>query len=358
MLSTLRVRSVATLVGAAFALTGCDAGTTLPTTLDAAAMDADVAAFEAGFESPATESFVNIGYTIDATIAGTGGIALRLPAMMVEEGPAAPAKRFRDHFITVATDDMASAIPLAALGKTFVYNITTNQYEISSLTGAPANGVRFHLYTVDASTGLVIEPLVQVGWVDISRSGTASTLTGRIEIYAMGGTKVMDYTATVSGPAVAPLFSVNGFAGVGADRVEFVLTTGVSVATGNLSITWQVDVLARNARSRVQLAIGGGANPNVTIGALLRAGVRKVEIAGTIGFLAGGELNVEIGDRLFAVITISDVDVTVTDENGAPLTPEDEATLMRIFAWFEGSFGVPDALLGPLFTVLDVEGGF
>lgn len=357
MLSRLNFRSAAVVAAAAFVLAACGEGTTLPTTIDPVEMEADVAALEAGFESPATESFVSIGYAIDGTIAGSGGAVLRLPAMMVEEGPVAPAMRFRDRFLTEMTDDMASSIPLSALGKTFVYDIDLDAYVVSELTGAPADGVRFLLYSIDAETGLVIEPLVQVGWVDITRTATESTLTGRIEIYVTGGTKVMDYSATLGGTAVAPTFAVTGFAGVGVNRVDFSLTTGISLSTGAVTITWQTDVAARNLRSRVQLAISGGDYPTATIGAVLRAGVRKVEIAGTIDFFAGGELIVEVGDRIFAIITIGEVDVTITDENGDPLSPEDEETLMRIFEWFEGTFGVPDALLAPLWTVLDVGEG-
>lgn len=361
MSSRLRSAVIASLAVTALFVSACGEGESLPTTVDPVAMQADVDAFEAGFSAPATDAFAGIGYAIDNAILAAGGVAsrsalMRMPAAMVAEGPVAPALRFRDHLREVSGDNIANAIPLSALGKTFVYDITTDEYVVSALTGAPLNGVRFLLYALEPGTGIVAEPLVQVGWVDITRTGTTNSLTGRIEVYAMGGVKVMDYAATVTNAATAPSFSVTGFAGTGMNRVDFLLTTGVSLATGSVSITWQTDVAARNARSRVQLAIGGGENPSITIGALLRAGVRKIEIAGTISFYNGGSLTVKVGNKVFATLTITDVDVTITDRNGDPLSAEDEATLMRIFEWFETSFEVPDILLGPLFTILDVDG--
>jgi hypothetical protein len=360
MFSRLRLRSFAALVASAALVAACGEGETLPTTIDPVEMEADIAALEAGFSAPATDAFAGVGYAIDNAILAAGGATaqsalLRMPAEMVIEGPAAPAVRFRDHLLKVSTDDIAHAIPLSALGKTFVYNLTTEQYEVSGLTGAPANGVRFLLYALEPGTGIVASPLVQVGWVDITRTGTTTSLTGRIEVYAVGGTKVMDYSATVTNPNTAPTFSVTGFAGTGVNRVDFQLTTGISLLSGSVTVTWQTDVAFRNARSRVQLAISGDENPTTTIGALLRAGVRKVEINGTLGFFSGGTLTVKIGNRLFATIVITDIDVTITGRDGSPLTSEEEDTLFRIFEWFESAFEVPDILLGPLFTILDVE---
>lgn len=359
MLRALRVRATATLVAATFALTACEPAEKLPTTVDPVEMEADVAGLSDAFESPATDAFVSLGFAIDDAIFGSGAL-LRLPAVMLAEGPTSAAVRFREALITATDDDVASAIPLSALGKTFTYNITTDRYEISGLTGAPANGVRFLLYTTDGDD-VVIEPLVQVGWVDISRSGSAGSLSGRIEIYLVGGTKVMDYTAVIGGTTNFPTVAVSGFAGLGAGRVDFSLNSNVSVITSNLVIIWQTDHLLRGTRSRVQMAISPDDYPDVTIGAMLRAGVRKVEIGGTLvndgADVLTGDLTVEIGDRVFAIVHVGAETDTVTDENGSPLTPADEETLLRIYYWFVSALSVPLILLGPLFTVLDIPPG-
>jgi len=355
MLSRLRFASAA-VVGAALFLSACGEGTTLPTTVDPVEMEADVEALETGFESPSTESFIAVGYDIDEALGVASGATLRLPAMMLAEGPVAPMSRVRRRLVETRTDDISNAIPVTLLGKTFVYDTATNAYVESAIPGAPATGIRFRLYALD-SLGLVAEPLAQVGHVDLTRSTNGTAVTGRIEIYNLVGTKVMDYSVTVGGTANFPTFSVSGFAGVGSNQVTFSLTTGVALLSGNATATWTTQVPARNLMSRVRITIGGTElDPTFTLGGVMRAGLRKVEISGTFTN-DGGELTVKVGDRVFAYITITGTTLTVTDENDAALTPEDEDTLVRIFHWFESAFDAPDAILAPLFVFLDVDSG-
>jgi hypothetical protein len=353
--SHFRFRSfAAAAVAGALFLAACGEGTTLPTTVDPVEMEADVNALETGFEVPSTESFIAVGYDIDAALDAASGATLRLPAMMLAEGPVAPMSRLRHRLIETRTDDIANAVPVTLLGKTFVYDTATNSYVESAFTGAPAAGIRFRLYALD-SLGLVAEPLTQVGHVDLTRSTNGSTVTGRIEVYNLVGTKVMDYSVTVGGTTSVPTFSVSGFAGVGVNQVTFSLTTGFALLSGAATATWTTQVPARNLMSRVRITIGGSeAAPTFTLGGVIRAGLRKVEINGSFTN-EGGELTVKVGDRVFASITITGDVLTVTDENGDPLTPEDEETLVRIFHWFESAFDAPDAILAPLFVFLDVQ---
>jgi hypothetical protein len=355
VLSHFRLRSfaAAAVVGAIF-LAACGEGTTLPTTVDPVEMEADVAALETPFELPATESFVAVGFDIDAALGAASGATLRLPAMMLAEGPVAPMSRLRHRLIETTTDDISNAVPITLLGKTFVYDTAANGYVESAIPGAPATGIRFRLYALD-SVGLVAEPLTQVGHVDLTRSTSGSTVTGRIEVYNTVGTKVMDYSVTVGGTTDVPTFSVTGFVGIGVNQVTFSLTTGFALISGEATATWTTQVPARNLMSRVRISIGGteGA-PSFTLGGVMRAGLRKVEINGTLTN-EGGELTVKVGDKVFAVMTITGVSLTVTDENGDPLTPEDEETLVRIFHWFESAFDAPDAILAPLLVFLDVQ---
>jgi hypothetical protein len=362
MLSRLRLHSSAAIAAFALVLAACGEGTTLPTTVDPVEMEADVAALETGFEAPSTEAFIAVGYDIDAALAEASGSSvqgatLRLPAMLVAEGPIAeaPLRRLRERLIETKTDEISNAIPITLLGKTFVYDTATNKYVVNdTITGAPATGIRFRLYAID-SVGLVAEPLVQVGHVDLTRTTNGSSVTGRIEVYNIVGTKLLDYSVTVGGTAAFPTFNVSGFAGVGVNQVTFSLTTGFSLVNGAASATWTTSVPARGLMSRVRITIGGTeGDPSFTLGGVIRAGLRKVEINGAFDN-EGGELTVKVGDKVFAYITITGIIPTVTDENGDPLTPEDEETLLRIFHWFETAFDAPDAILAPIFVWLDVD---
>ncbi len=355
MLTSLRLRTLSAVLLAAVAVSACAETTSLPTTLDPVEMQNDVAAQQAAFDNPATNSFTEVGYEIDNALAAIGGVAVNLPMQMLREGPQRPVLQQRDRIISMLEDETgtASAIPVSALGKTFVWNATTDQYEVSARTGAPSNGVRFILYTYDYETFAFAEPLVEVGYVEMSRTSNSAT----VAVFS-GSTKVMEYTATVGGTANFPTLSLTGFAGTGANTTTFNLAFGVSASTGNITTTWRTDMPSRGLTTRVSMAIG---ETSMTFSAVLRRGVRKVEMTGT--FSGGGEgfgnatLNVKVGDKLFARLVISIDGVTLTNPDGGPLSAEDEATLENIFEWFASSMSAPDVLLAPIFTLLDFSFG-
>lgn len=349
MLSTFRIRLTASLAVVALVASACGDSESLPTTLDTAATDADIAAVQTVFDAPQVESFANLGYSMDAALASFGGAVLRMPMDMLREGPEQPLATYRPRVASVIeAGTMADVIPVTALGKTFEWNTTTDEYEATARTGAPANGVRFIIYQLDVTGYAPAEPLVEVGYADFTRSSN----TGTVAVYNSGGTKLMEYTATVGGTASAPVFSVDGFVGTGANQVTFSLVFGVSLSTGNITVTWRTEMAARGFSSRVSLALG---ESSITFGALMRSGVRKVEMGGSIS-ATGGTIVVKVGGKVFANIVVNEVDgLTVTNATGGPLTPAEEATLERIFEWFEGAFEAPDALLSPLYTLMDID---
>lgn len=345
MQTQFRLRSLLTLAFAGLVLAGCAEETQLETNLNEAEVQDDVAAVQAAFDNPASNSFSEMGGYMDAALAAPGGAMLRAPMQALRQGSTLPLEESRNRLVAVFADGEPSAIPVSALGKTFVWNTTTGEYEVSARTGAPANGVRFVLYQVSLATFLPAVPLVEVGYADFVRAGSSAT----VSVFVTGGTKVLEYTATVGGTEQFPTFSVEGFAGTGANRAEFNLAIGVSATTGNVATTWRTDVPSRGLTSRVSLL---ASTSSVTFNAMMRRGLRKIEIGGT--FTANGAtLTVEIGDRVFARITITGETETITGPNGEALTAEQVATLEQIFDWFEGAFDAPLVLVGPLATLLD-----
>lgn len=351
MLSSLRLRLTASLAGLALLASACGEGESLPTTLDVAATDADIATVDAAFDVPQVDSYEGLGFLMDEALATAGGAVIRLPMEMLKEGAEHPLERHAERMMQLAGEGTtASAIPLSALGKTFEWNVTTDRYEPTTRTGAPANGVRFILYTLDGTGYAPAEPLVEVGYVDFTRSSSTATVSVRTS----GGTEIVNYTATVGGTSSAPTMSVEGFVGAGANRVNFELSFGVSLFTGNITVSWRVEVPSRGLASRVQIGIGEN---GVAFSALMRAGVRKVEMGGTLGE-SGGIIVVRIGGKVFARLTFDATGgATVADADGNPLTAEEEQTLERIFEFFESAFDAPEVLLSPLYTLLDVDSG-
>ncbi len=357
MVTISRIRSLSAVLMAAVAISACAETTALPTTLDSVELQDDVAAQQAAFDNPATNAFTEVGNEIDLALASLGGVSVNLPMQMLRDGAQHPVLQQRDRIIAALEDPSttAGAIPLSALGKTFVWNATTDRYEISARTGAPANGVRFILYTYDDATLSFAEPLVEVGYAELTRS--ANTATARV---FNGTTKVVEYTVTVGGIASFPTVSMTGFAGSGANLTNFTLTFGISASTGNVTTTWRTDMPSRGLTTRVAMAIG---ETSMTFSAVMRRGVRKVEMTGTFSGLGGSEgfgtatLNVKVGDKLFARLSIGLGGVTITNPDGGPLSAEDQATLERIFEWFENAMSAPDRFLAPMFTLLDLSFG-
>lgn len=358
MLTSLRKSSAAALAAALVFLVACGEGTTLPTTLDTAETAADVAAAQAAFDAPATQSFTNVGYAIDNALLAAGGVVLQLPAAMVVEGPSRPMIRTKQRIEAMLVDGADPyALPVIALGKTFTWDVDTDAYELSDppREGAPGNGVRFVLYQVDPEFGMPVEPLVEVGYVQLTQTGTAQTSSATVQVVTSGGTTVMEYTATVGGTEQAPAFGIEGYVGTGANQLTFELSFGYSLATETIVTTWRTEMASRGFSSRVQLAF---TQSTFTVGAVMQRGLRKVELLGTMSFDNGGTLTVEVGNKLFATMVFPAdpmAEPTITNAQGLPLTAEEEETLEAVFDWFSTAFEVPDALLAPVYVLLGFD---
>jgi adhesin/invasin len=113
-------------------------------------------------------------------------------------------------------------IPPALLGRTLVYDPSTSSYVVDpSRTGAPANGVRFVLYRVDPISGLPVEPLVEIGHVDIVDTGAPPTVAIAITVTATGGATVLAYD--ISGTFTQTNLDVtfSGFVSDGVTQIDF-----------------------------------------------------------------------------------------------------------------------------------------
>ncbi len=349
MLATFRSRALLALT--VFSLAACSEETEFLTDLSTAEATADVELTAAAFETPQTEALVELGYEIDAALGG--GVAVM--SSVVAAGPSPDARtaaRLLETFESAPAEPMA-AIPAGALGKTYAWDLGLEQYVQTAATGAPANGVRFLLYAIDTMTYLPADPLVQVGTLDITTGGTQSRPTGTVTVKNNAGTTVLEYTATVGGTQQAPSVSIAGTAGLGPNASTFSLTVGVNLISQNVTATWRTAVPNRGLTTRTTLGFN---EEGFTMNGVMQRGLRRISISGTLSFASGGTLTVKVGDRTFAQITTdAEFNTTVTNADGEPLTPEEEATLELIFEWFSRTFDWMDALTGPLGAILGVE---
>ena len=297
-----------------------------------------------------------------ALSAAGGGLGLAdLPAVMLSEPTALRTREALQLRVTDLANNTAADIPASALGKTFVYDTLTNTYVASTIGGAPTNGVRFVLYAVDTATRVVVEPLVTVGYADITRTVTANRATARVQVFSTVGdaVKVLDYSTTVEGSALAPQVVVRGFARSASDSLAFSMETSFSLATSSFGVTWRALIPSRGLTTQIKETLQGGDTPRIVFDGIIKSLNGNVSMAGAVTD-AGGALKVRVNGDLFATITLSsaeDVEPTITGPTGQPLTAEEQAMLERIFDWFTGAFEFFFDLLSPVEGLIDLAIG-
>ena len=127
-------------------------------------------------------------------------------------------------------------IPDSVYGRVFQWDTASDSYTWQDSTVAGLTGVRFILYQVD-EFGLVVEPTVEVGTLDLIDESTLSTLQLHILVKGLGGTTTyLDYTATISATASSVSANATGFLSnglsVGNKTLTFTIRSGVKWSDG------------------------------------------------------------------------------------------------------------------------------
>jgi hypothetical protein len=353
-------RLLAVLSLALGAATACS-DTTGPATIDPAALEADLTAANSAVAAPAVLSFNEAGAGIDAALSlmGGGTAVVDLPAALLVNPKAVVERAELRARLLAAGGDGAAAIPAAALGATFEYDTQLGRYVKGVRTGAPANGVRFILYAVDPATREKIVPLVETGYVDLTRTVNSQSATARVEVWGGGTTlvKVLDYAATVSGNVVSPNILVAGFAKHGTDSLTFTLASSLSLANQSIDLDWRTALPSRSLTSRVQQTILGGTSPSVAIDGVLTSASGRVGISGTIEQATGGTLTVKVNGQTFATIAVTSAEddaPVILNKDGEPLSTREQAVLRQVLEWFHHAFETYEALLRPVARLLDI----
>lgn len=354
------LRSLTAAAAVALIATACGSdGPTYPTVFEPDVLASDVQSAASALDAPAAQSFVASSYAIDDALFGMeGGTFLMAPALMLGDEAAGPS-RVATRVLRAAELRTADAIPAAALGKTFTWDADLGAYTMSDQTGAPANGVRFHLYLMDEAFGSPVLPLVQTGYADLTRTVTNDRATARVQVYTgtVNPSKVIDYSATISGSVTTPTVSVIGFAKNAADSLGFILTTSVSAASETVNVDWRTALPSRGLSSRlVQSFSFVDENFTFSMNAFVQSASGRVDLIGTINVTQVSTLQVRVNGRQFATLTFdpnAQTPPTFLNASGQPLSAEEEAALEQIFEWFSDSFEIYGVLLSPVSVLLE-----
>lgn len=335
----------------------CSDGGTAPVPLDPAGLQGDLASAVSASSAPATESFSAIGWAIGDVLGDNMPAVVAWPATLLKDPTAQKLDGAAMRLARQATGTEPATIPAQALGVTFEYDAALDRYVAGERAGAPANGVRFVLYAVDPVTETIVEPLVETGYAEITRTVTDNRATARVQVFSgvANVTKVLDYAATVRGTLTVPELSVTGFARNASDSLAFALGSEVDLALERLSINWRAAVPSRGLVTRLEQSIGGGENPTISINSVIASRNGRVGLSGAIGLMGTGTLTVKVNGDTFATITMNGIEgePTIAGAGGQPLTPEEEAMLEQIFDWFGDAFTWFSALLAPVGPLLD-----
>ena len=273
----------------------------------------------------------------------------------------------------MSVNAVAALFPAAFVGKTFEWNFTTLQYDTTTRTGAPSNGVRFILYAIDPLTDQPAGPApgTEVGYIDL-KDESGSSPKVHVIVAGVGGTPVyVDYTVTLTSQSTSSVkITTAGYITNGAgspDSLRFNGAISASGSTTSVSVTEDVsfdvnshDIHVRNWQ-RVTLTQSGN-----TLAVSLRISFR-FEHAGEVVTLDGsldatnagdvsGTFTAKVDGGLYATcsVTGSSNSYTLTcqgaDADG--LNADDNAALDALGQAASGVTTIFEGILGPAIGVL------
>jgi hypothetical protein len=248
----------------------------------------------------------------------------------------------------------AVIFPADLLGKMLVYNTATGKYEVApDSTGAPPNGIRLVLYAVDPILHLPVDPLTQVGYLDLTDEGTpAADRLGAIAV--VNGITYLEYLASAVVTTSSLTFTAEGYLSDGTTQVDFSLSHTWSQVDG-FHLSYAIDVPSKS----VGLSVTANLDPQSEMGTyeltvydggdsvVLSVQATPTSLTGSV--LYGGNVVVKISGTLENPV--------FTDGADNPLTGEQAQALAELFFGVGAVIDGFDDLLIPAYLVLQVSIG-
>jgi hypothetical protein len=316
---------------------------------------ADMAAAEGAFRGEQATSFAVLGPAMSAVL-GSSGLAVQTGELVVH-GATGKAARYGQLLTALvprraASPVSAATLPSEVLGTTFVWDTTSDSYVASDQAGAPPSGVRFQLYAVDPVLLQPVEPLVEVGYVDLVDHGTASTVDLSIKVVE-GGVVYLQYQVTATPTANGGVIGISGFATNGTTLANFDLQNSITGIDTSPVITFNYHVGVPSRHVSVDWSATQSNLSDTEVGITLTLSITgpngQVRITGSYT-VSGGSFQVKVNGELFATVSIDPETGTpvITGAGGGPLTADEEATLQTILGFYQESADVFAGLLSPL----------
>ncbi|HKG94994.1 MAG TPA: hypothetical protein VKA84_23965 [Gemmatimonadaceae bacterium] len=300
----------------------------LPTRLDAAAVDAKVAALEAYFGGPTLRGIIwyepenYLWYDAPAAVASRVAAGRRPALSVLATGGAAAT--------------VEPLLPARSRGWTFVRDLLGGGWRAADgRPGAPPDGVRFVFNARDARGAWTT---AEAGWVDVRDVSASAGPRLTAEVFATSGAKVMHYEVSRTTPPGAEMRrEMRGYVELGGRRLEFFdvhqsdlirgphydLVEGWSMASEDISWTEAYDYHALPTDSLSE---------EVRIGRTAVRVLRRVA-ASSSGYVDPYDQwpNVLLNERLYAVPDPGDGVVwPFTRPDGSPMPADEKRAFTRL----------------------------
>jgi hypothetical protein len=340
---------------------------------DPAAVTADLSAVDSAFDSDVYRSFNAATFMLDAAAPS----AMR-PAAAVLEGTHPSLQRAGGQIflpgmaqgrrLQALTPELSVAaaqgriLPDSLYGRAYEWDTALDRYTWQGATVTGLQGIRFVLYAVGLD-GVVIEPVTQIGYLDIIDESTVSSLQLHVLVKGSSGTPTyVDYTislttnGTTSATATASGSLSNGLAAAANKTLTFDETFTVTQTGIQANATFALNNPAITLMLNESVTF---ADPNLVINADFRI-VQPGETIRTVGRITINTLDntitvsvtVYVNSHPVASINGDPLDPATqwVDAGGAPLTAADLAALDGLFDAFENFQEAVAGLFSPIGT--------
>ena len=335
-------------------LAACGGEGSGPTAFNATAMQADLA-LASGVESDPTVSALEAAFDDMALATGGSGVAVSTAGLFLREPRSAQSTEQMTSVMTALLRERrhpaisaSVAIPPEVAGTTYEYDLAADHWVATDRTGAPVNGVRFILYTVDGAHA-VVEPLDEIGYADLIDLSSGSTASGRIVVVADGTTWV-DYRADATGDDVAGEVTINGYVRFPDD--QFVFDVSMNYAQNDtdypsLGLSSTVEFPAHGVLVDVQISKAAGAAGVLSFTQRYETPNGRLDYAGGWSAETSPSLEIEVNGEPYAHLSgYEESDLVGND--GRVLTQDEKDVLVGAFVVGQISAMTPLFLLAPM----------
>lgn len=317
---------------------------------DPAALESELDAVGSTFDNDVFESLAAVDLALDFEalpapgMAGVGALAKAMRPLRSKADASRPAMLSRAAALRRAfAASGASRVPVIpdyALGVTYEWDETNDRYADLGRSGAPANGVRVILYAVDPLDGLPVEPVTEVGHIDIIDQGSGATASLRVTVVGDDDVTYADYDLTATSDASGGTASASGYVGNGSRRIDFDLDASASEAAGTVRFDVDVEVDDPDVGFDLSFAFDFSDLDAITntVSFSFRRGGETVSVSGVtthrydgVNLTTDVDYTVRVNGAVYATITGSLGDLTIAGADGEALTPEELAALGRLF---------------------------